>query len=237
MGQGTPVGSVFGGAERLTTHRDSGLSDPVSVSKSEFEEIAVVAPIIREALKRTRGQEAIEKMDAFVNARDYAAEHDEEEEQNMTDLRKETLQLLEKYEARKFKPYICPAGHWTIGIGHNLEAEPVHGWNTSDPTNLTLNDQQIDKLLEKDIAKVEAQMPRLGLPDNLPEVAKEVVIRMCFQMGVGGVMAFRSMLNALSQDPPGFQWAAQEMRDSKWWRTDSPSRAEDEARRVEALAA
>lgn len=155
----------------------------------------------------------------------------------MTDLREETLRLLEQYEAREYEPYICPAGHWTVGIGHNLETEPVHGWDSSDPTNLTLDDQQIDELLAKDIATVEGQMHLLGLPDNLPEVVKEVVIRMCFQMGVGGVMAFRSMLKALSQDPPDFQWAAQEMRDSKWWRTDSPSRAEAEAQRVEALAA
>ena len=235
LGAGTPVGAIFGIVEQLTKERDVAPdAHPDHIAQSEIEKMAVLAPIIREILKRALGPAAIKQLDAFADAWDYAAEHEEE---SMTELRKETNQLLERYEARKKTPYICPAGFWTIGIGHNLEAVPVHGWSKSDPKNLTLNDVEIEDLLSQDVTRAERDLPRLGVPtDSLPEVAKEVLLRMCFQMGVGGVRAFVSLRKALNLDPPDFRWAAREMRDSKWWKSDSRSRAEDEAKRMESLA-
>ena len=124
LGQGTPVGAIFGIVEQLTKERDvEPDAHPDHIAQSEIEKMAVLAPIIRELLKRALGPAAIKQLDAFADAWDYAAEHEEGE--IMTEERKETFKLLEGYEGRRHSTYICPAGDLTVGIGHSLDKNPL----------------------------------------------------------------------------------------------------------------
>ena len=58
--------------------------------------------------------------------------------------------LLIRHEGLKLKPYQCPAGKWTIGVGHNMDANPLpeviqyqldsHGSITKDMAYALLDD-------------------------------------------------------------------------------------------------
>ena len=159
--------------------------------------------------------------------------------------REQTRQLLAKYEAVKLESYICPAGYRTLGIGHNVDSSPLTNFQRQVlgiPGGVADKDALITEegafwLLDQDIAEKERRMKAVNLiPTDVNPEAWEIVLRMCFQMGVSGVRGFPSMRKALTIIPPDYKWAAREMLDSKWARSDSPSRAEAEAARMKALA-
>lgn len=158
--------------------------------------------------------------------------------------REETREFLPVYEAVKKRSYICPAGFLTLGIGHNLEASPLNAAEKLalgipegvKPQDYTISREGAFWLLDLDIEKCEAQLKGL-IPSDIHPRAREIVLRMVFQMGAMGVKRFRKMLLALGMIPTDYQMAAREMRDSKWHREDSPNRAEQEAKRMESLSA
>lgn len=116
------------------------------------------------------------------------------------------------------KLYQCTAGKWTIGHGWNLEAKGLP--------------DRVVRILD-DIAIMDAEAEAQRVPGYLAadEVRRAVVVRMCYQMGLAGVLGFKNFCAHFAAG--AYQAAAKEMRDSKWWRVDSPQRAEREARRME----
>ena len=70
--------------------------------------------------------------------------------------------------------------------------------------------------------------------DDMPILIQEVVLNMCFQMGVNGVSRFKKMIRAMKNE----KWAdaANAMLDSKWARSDSPNRAKELSDIVISLA-
>ncbi len=38
------------------------------------------------------------------------------------------IELIKKYEGLSLKPYICPAGYWTIGYGHVLTKDELEAY-------------------------------------------------------------------------------------------------------------
>jgi len=65
---------------------------------------------------------------------------------------------------------------------------------------------------------------------EMPDEVKDVMLNMAFQMGVNGMTKFRKAMAHLSER----NWveASEEMLDSKWARSDSPSRAQRNAKIV-----
>jgi lysozyme len=102
---------------------------------------------------------------------------------------KEQLRLHEGY---KLKPYKCPAGFNTIGIGHNYDANPL-------PPDIAaylaahgrITDEMADRLLEADIAAATADCRKLypGF-DGFPQVKRYALIDMMFNMGLGTLRKF-----------------------------------------------
>lgn len=116
------------------------------------------------------------------------------------------------------KLYKCPADKWTIGHGWNLEARGLP--------------DRVVRILD-DIAIQDAEAEAQRVPGYLAAdpVRQAVVVRMCYQLGGQGVLSFKKFCAHFAAG--AYQAAAAEMRDSKWWRIDSPQRAEREARRME----
>ena len=161
-------------------------------------------------------------------------------------------EILEGEEGFRPQPYRCSAGKETIGIGRCFEDNPFDSFERavlrldkgrswiSDPMT---HDEAVH-LLRKDIGKSRHSLtdllPQAAL-DRLPGEAREILLRMIFQMGLGGVQRFRQMRIALTEDPPNFARAADEMLDSEWYRNrkggGTPARAKAEADRMRALAA
>lgn len=111
-------------------------------------------------------------------------------------------ELLIAHEGIRLKPYKCTAGKLTIGIGRNLDDVGI----SADEANI---------LFENDLTKCKKQLSS-SLPffNSLDEVRQAVLIDMCFNMGLAGLLAFKNTL-ALIKDG-NYTQAANEMLDSKW---------------------
>ena len=159
----------------------------------------------------------------------------------MTRFRKETIRLLTQYEGRRAQPYKDTEGNWTVGIGHDLDANPLKYSKAVTIPEIVpvreyrLSNAEMDALLLEDIARAEIDYKRLGLPTWNHPTSREILIRMIFQMGLEGVRGFHKMLKALSMGH--YRWAGLEMLDSEWARTETPVRAAEEARRMMDLDA
>ncbi len=102
------------------------------------------------------------------------------------------------------KLYKCPAGYWTIGYGHNLEA---HG----------LPESMVEEFLNTALVRTQDECEsKIRGWDNLNEARKSVVIDMNFNMGWPTFSKFKKFLAALEKGD--WENAAEEMEDSNWFR-------------------
>jgi lysozyme len=110
--------------------------------------------------------------------------------------------LLVKHEAYKQFPYVDTTGHLTIGIGRNLNDRGI---------SLT----EALYLLDEDALYFSHKLSNiLKFWDRLNEARQIVLVDMCFNVGVQGLLGFKEMMLAIEVE----DWvrAAQEMLDSKW---------------------
>lgn len=104
----------------------------------------------------------------------------------MIDLYK-TRKLEELHEGRKGQPYLDTKQKWTIGIGHCLTDNP-------------LSDRMIDFIFSEDLAVVQASLrSHLQLFDELDPVRQLVLVDICFNCGIFGLLKFQKMLAALEE--------------------------------------
>lgn len=179
---------------------------------------------------------------------------------NTENLRK---QLIED-EGLRLKPYLCPAGFLTIGVGRNLEGRglslgeiiwlinnqparrnrfPADFTSIDGATLLTalikdmklngITEQEAMVLLDNDIYECTEQLKnKLVWWDSAPDELKEVLVNMCFNMGIRTLLTFRSTLWHMSIG--WYSLAADDMRRSKWAR-QVKARAKRLAERVRKL--
>ncbi len=111
------------------------------------------------------------------------------------------LARTRRYEGLRLKPYTCPAGHLTIGYGHNLE----NG----------ITQETAEQLLRADLSYAQMEVgARLPWSAQLGEVRQFVLVDMCFNMGIGKLLTFRKFLAAL--EAGDYPQAAKEMLNSRW---------------------
>ena len=110
---------------------------------------------------------------------------------------------LIKHEGIRLKPYPCPAGRSTIGIGRNL-----------DDKGITVDEAHF--LLEGDIHESLMDLERL-LPKffSYPEQIQHVLIDMRINLGPGGFRSFKRMIVAVVHR----DWTTmtEEMKASRWY--------------------
>lgn len=105
------------------------------------------------------------------------------------------------HEGLRLKPYKCPAGHLTIGVGRNLETKGI-------------SREEALFLLRNDIAEAERALSRYEWYTKLDPIRQKVLIDMCFNLGLAGLLQFRRMITALISGD--YETAADEMLASKW---------------------
>lgn len=111
-------------------------------------------------------------------------------------------QQLIHHEGLRLKPYRCSAGKLTIGVGRNLE-------------DVGISREEAMRLLDNDIGRCRGE-----LADSVPaylrldETRKNVLIDMCFNLGIAGLLEFENMLAAV--EAGDYDKAADEMLNSKW---------------------
>lgn len=118
---------------------------------------------------------------------------------------------LIRHEGINLTAYRCPAGYVTVGIGHNLEANPVPGI----PCKIghTITDDQAKRLFEADVAMFAEQIDkRWSWARDMGETRYCVLINMAFNMGVDRLAGFKQALAAMQRGD--YDTAAVEILDS-----------------------
>ena len=109
------------------------------------------------------------------------------------------LESIKKNEGFRGDPYKDTLGFQTIGYGTKLPLSEAEA-------------EVIAKMRLKDkIKELEKKEPFIN---ELPLDKQEIIVEMCYQMGVNGVLRFRRMWKALKEFD--YRLASVEMLDSKW---------------------
>lgn len=109
---------------------------------------------------------------------------------------------LIKNEGLRYKPYVCPAGYLTIGVGRNLDLNPLTECEKDvigDPM-LGINKEQAFMLLRHDVKKVCKQLDdRLPWWKELDSERQYVMIDLCFNLGITKLLGFKNTLAYIAQ--------------------------------------
>lgn len=102
---------------------------------------------------------------------------------NMSRLR----QNLIREEGLELNMYKCPADHWTIGVGHNLESRGI-----SEDIAMAILDEDIETCL----AELRVGIRRFA---DYPEAIQETLVDLCFNMGISRLLKFSKTLGYLEE--------------------------------------
>jgi lysozyme len=94
---------------------------------------------------------------------------------------KAAILLIKHHEGVRSRPYRCPAGLWTVGVGHLIG----DGKSLPESWNKTFSQEEIDKILKSDLRRFELGLTKL-LP-NIPLKQNEfdALVSFCFNLGLG----------------------------------------------------
>ena len=113
---------------------------------------------------------------------------------------RDSYKQLVRDEGKRNRGYKCSSGYWTIGVGHNIQTGPP------------IPDSAIEIIFENDWKKVCDDIARrIPWALYLDPVRHGVLINMCFNLGIDGLLKFKMMLAAMRSQ----QWdiAARECAD------------------------
>ena len=138
----------------------------------------------------------------------------------------EMINRLIFHEGIKLKPYICPAGKLTIGIGRNTQGNPftkeelarIGNWKNG------ITREQAYWLCQNDIERcIKELRNNLIWFDKLDAERKYALIDLCFNCGIRTLLGFKKMLGNISVG--NYNKASDELLNSKYAKKDSPKRA------------
>lgn len=123
----------------------------------------------------------------------------------------EWCQRLIQAEGMVLKPYRCPAGKLTIGVGHCLDTNPL-----SPEEQRALGDYMhgitengAKMLLRNDIKRAYEALPLIVKNfSDLSDDRQYALLDMCFQLGPRGLRHFKNMIRSIERD--NFAMAAYE---------------------------
>jgi lysozyme len=113
-------------------------------------------------------------------------------------------------EGYKRYPYRCTSNKLTIGIGYNLDAGMPE-------------DEAIVLMRYRTLKNYNTLLLYHPWVSHISEKRKQAFLNMIYQLGIGGFLAFKKMLEAAKAGK--WEKAAVEALNSKWAREDTPSRA------------
>ena len=132
------------------------------------------------------------------------------------------LAELRRDEGVRYSPYLDSVGVKTVGVGHNLEANPLE-------LTYPLTDEQVDKILADDLIRVFSGLDRkIGWWRNLSYARQRGLVNFVFNVGLTTALTFKRSINHLKNEY--YSAAADEMLNSKW-----ASQVGDRAKRVTEL--
>lgn len=139
-------------------------------------------------------------------------------------------------EGERFTAYLCSRGFWTIGIGRNLDANglsdtesmAIFGEVLDKPTIIErlkrepITREQSEMLFMSDVSAAEEHCYR-NIQMNGNSARRAVIINMCFQLGIGGLLGFENTIAFYESE--NYLACSVEMLDSLWAEIQTPTRA------------
>lgn len=151
----------------------------------------------------------------------------------MDDFISDVLKRTKKYEGFRNDVYIDSVGKATIGYGTNLDNEYISygvqnllfktlrkhiangGIIGKKWSGLSMSEEQAEEILKLDLRERRTELiQRLPFTISLPSVAQEILLDMCYNLGLGRLLKFKRFLAALQKND--YLNAASEMLDSRW---------------------
>lgn len=129
----------------------------------------------------------------------------------------EKVQRLVMHEGCRLKPYYCTKGKQTIGVGRNLDDNPLTeeekrvcgDWEKGITKNAAFY------LLRHDIERVEKECKKkIAFYTLLDDERQYALLDMAFNLGIAGLLKFKKMLMAMACGY--FEDAAKECLNSKY---------------------
>jgi lysozyme len=91
------------------------------------------------------------------------------------------IQLIKHHEGVRYKPYTCPAGLWTVGVGHLIG----DGKTLPAEWNKTFTNEEIDAILARDLSRFESGIHRMLPKVRLKQHEFDAILSFCFNLGLG----------------------------------------------------
>ena len=131
----------------------------------------------------------------------------------------EKVQRLVMHEGCRLQPYYCTKGRQTIGVGRNLDENPI----TPEEKKVVgdwekgITKQAAFYLLRNDIKRLEKECAeKIAFYPLLDDERQYALLDMAFNLGVAGLKRFKKMLMAMACGY--WEDAAKECLDSKYAR-------------------
>ena len=122
------------------------------------------------------------------------------------------IKQIKKHEGYSPVVYQCTEGYDTIGYGFAIK-------------DLYLDEESCDKILERKISELKLKIhQKFDWFKDAPGEVREVVINMCYQLGISGFSKFKKTIYYLETEQ--YSEASEEMLDSLWYR-QTPNRAKE----------
>jgi len=129
----------------------------------------------------------------------------------------ELMERIKLHEGFVPKVYKDSLGFKTIGYGHLCKSDEI--WEEGKE----YSKEHLGLIFKTDFNNALSHANSLTSELDLHQKAKEVIIEMIFQLGIGGVMKFKMMWKALKEKD--YTEASEQMLDSLWAK-QTPNRAQ-----------
>ena len=134
---------------------------------------------------------------------------------------KSLIKKIKEHEGYRASVYQCTEGYDTIGYGFAIK-------------DLELSEEICDIILAEKLAKLQFDISsKFQWFDESPELVKDVVTNMCYQLGLSGFSKFKKTIYYLETEQ--YEEASLECLDSLWAK-QTPNRAKELSEQLASLA-
>ena len=134
---------------------------------------------------------------------------------------KNLIKKIKEHEGYRPSVYQCTEGYDTIGYGFAIK-------------DLELSEEICDIILAEKLAKLQFDISnKFEWFDDSPELVKNVVTNMCYQLGLSGFSKFKQTIYYLETEQ--YEEASIECLDSLWAK-QTPNRAKELSEQLASLA-
>ena len=131
------------------------------------------------------------------------------------------IKQIKKHEGFRSTVYQCTEGYDTIGYGFAIK-------------DLELDEDIAELILIRKLADLQDRISNVfGWFHNAPDVVKDVVTNMCYQMGISGFSKFKKTIYLIETEQ--YEEASVEMLDSLWHK-QTPNRSKELSEALRALS-